>query len=48
MGVQQGDPLGPLLFCLSIHDLMLELKSEFRAFYLDDGIPGGSVAEVLA
>ena len=46
---QQGDPLGPghLFFCLSIHDLMLQLESEFRAFYLDDGILGGSVSEIL-
>ena len=28
-GVQQGDPLGPLLFCLVIHPLILQLKSEF-------------------
>ena len=36
-GVQQGDPLGPLLFCLTIHPLITSLKSEFRVFYLDDG-----------
>ena len=45
-GVQQGDPLGPLLFCLSIHDLLVNLRSEFRVFYLDDGSLGGSVKEV--
>ena len=39
-GVQQGDPLGPLLFCLAIHPLILRL-SEFCLFYLDDGIIGG-------
>ena len=27
-GVQQGDPLGPLLFSLSIHQLVRSLKSE--------------------
>ena len=27
-GVHPGDPLGPFLFCLFIHDLMLQLKSE--------------------
>ena len=27
-GVQQGDPLGPLLFCLTIHPLVSQLKSE--------------------
>ena len=46
-GVQQGDPLGPLLFCLVIQPLILQLKSEFRLFYLDDGTIGGSEPEVL-
>ena len=40
-GVQQGDPLGPLLFCLTIHPLIIQLKSEFKLFYLDDGTIGG-------
>ena len=35
-GVQQGDPLGPLLFCLVIFPLTQMLRSEFRIFYLDD------------
>ena len=46
-GVQQGDPLGPLPFSLSIHNRMLQLKSEFQAFYLNEGILGGYVEEVL-
>ena len=46
-GIQQGDPLGPLLFCLTVHDTILDLHSTFRAFYLDDGTLGGSVEEVL-
>jgi hypothetical protein len=46
-GVQQGDPLGPLLFCLTIHTLVAQLRSEFRVFYLDDGSIGGSVEDVL-
>ena len=46
-GVQQGDPLGPLLFCLTIHPLITPLKSEFRVFYLDDGTIGGAEEEVL-
>jgi hypothetical protein len=28
-GVQQGDPLGPLLFALVLHPLLLHIKSEF-------------------
>ncbi len=46
-GVQQGDPLGPLLFCLAIHD-NVNLKSCFNVFYLDDGTLGGSVSDVKA
>ena len=40
-GVQQGDPLDPLLFCLTIHQLCSHLKSELCIFYLDDGTLGG-------
>jgi hypothetical protein len=40
-GIQQGDPIGPLLFCLSIQDLVSSLKSEYKVFYLDDGTIGG-------
>ena len=46
-GVQQGDPLGPLLFCLAIHPLTEKLTSELVVFYLDDGTLGGRVGEVL-
>ena len=35
-GVQQGDPLTPLLFCLAIQPVVLKLQSEFNVFYLDD------------
>ena len=46
-GVQQGDPLGPLLFCLVIHPLVKNLKSELKIFYLDDGLLGSIGTEVL-
>ena len=29
-GVQKGDPLGPLLFCLSMHRLTLSRESKFK------------------
>ena len=45
-GVQQGDPLGPLLFCLTIHPLVSQLKSELSAWYLDDSTIGGPAADV--
>ena len=45
-GVQQGDPLGPLLFCLTIHPLVSQLKSELCLWYLDDTTIGGPAEDV--
>ena len=47
-GVQQGDPLGPLLFCLTIHPLVSRLKSSFAVFYLDDGTLGRPLQKALS
>ena len=44
--VQQGDPLGPLLFCLPLHQLHSQMKSEFCVPYLDDFILGGHMDDV--
>ena len=46
-GVQQGDPLGPLLFSLAIQGLASSLSSDFNAWYLDDGTLGGDPGVVL-
>jgi hypothetical protein len=55
-GVQQGDPLGPLLFSLAIHDAVLQARNsteqlfprklDIVAFYLDDGVIAGDVEAV--
>ena len=46
-GVQQGDPLGPLLFCLAVNGLLQPIKSEFVSGYLDDVGMGGGVDTVI-
>jgi hypothetical protein len=35
-GAQQGDPIGPLLFCITVQPLLQSLKSELTLGYLDD------------
>ena len=39
--------MGPLLFCLTLHQLSLQLRSELCLFYLDDGKLGGSEDDIL-
>lgn len=50
-GVQQGDPLGPALFCLVLQDIISSLKElDLNIWYLDDGTIAGapdSVATAL-
>ena len=36
-------PLGPLLSCLTLHNVCCLLKPELRLFYLDDGSLGGAL-----
>ena len=45
-GVQQGDPLGPLLFCLTIHPLLISLQSNFKVCFMDDLTLGGTAKMV--
>jgi hypothetical protein len=53
-GVQQGDPLGPLLFAIGIQPLLWKFQTEFAAklklnvWYLDDGTIGVDSCDVLA
>eukprot|EP00913_Durusdinium_trenchii_P000327 g299.t1 len=50
-GVQQGDPLGPLLFAAAIQPLAAELRAsavDLSMFYLDDGVLAGSVEAVAS
>ena len=35
-GVQQGDPLGPLLFALAIDEITRSVSSPLNVWYLDD------------
>ena len=46
MGTQQGDPLGPLYFCLVVHSLLTSMKSELSIGYLDDFSLGGEAGVV--
>ena len=45
-GIQQGDPLGPLLFCLTTHKMVSKLNAVFKVFYLDDGTIRGNSKEL--
>jgi len=42
-GPQQGDPLGPLMFCTTIKPLLSLLQSELRIGFQDDLTIGGQV-----
>ena len=50
-GVQQGDPLGPLLFAAAIHPLASTLRAQgldLAIHYLDDGVLAGDLGAVAA
>lgn len=45
-GCQQGDPLGPLLFSLTIHPIVRKVTCELNLWYLDDGTLLGYTPDV--
>jgi len=47
VGPQQGDPVGPLLFCNSVQPLLNSMDSVLTLGFLDDFTLGGP-AEVVA
>ena len=47
-GVQQGDPLGPMLYSLVTLDMVKQLKSRLKAAYLDDITLAGTLEDVIA
>lgn len=51
-GVRQGDPLGPLFFCLGIHGVLAEVArnhpNAHSIFYLDDGTMMGRRSHLRA
>jgi hypothetical protein len=46
-GIQQGDPIGPFLFCLTLHPIIQSLSSELKVAYMDDITLGGQ-KEIVA
>ena len=47
-GVQQGDPLGPFLFALTIQPMVESIQSPLNCWYLDDGTLAGDPSTVEA
>ena len=45
-GIQQGDPIGPALFALSVDEAARGVQSEFNVWYLDDATLGDSSERV--
>ena len=47
-GAQQGDRIGPLLFCNTVHPLLSSLQSKLNIGFLDDVTLGGHVDVVAS
>ena len=48
VGVQQGDPLGPLLFCLVLQPIISSLDCPLRVGYMDDLTLGGPILDIAS
>ena len=48
VGVQQGDPLGPLLFCLVLQPILSSLDCPLRVGYMDDLTLGGPIQDIAS
>ena len=47
-GIQQGDQLGPALFCLAVDESKRKVHTEFNVLYLDDGTIGDTPENVYS
>ena len=47
-GLQQGDPCGPAVFSLAVHQVASAATAPFNCWYLDDGTLGGKVSTICA
>jgi Reverse transcriptase (RNA-dependent DNA polymerase) len=47
-GLQLGDPIGPLLFCLTTMAFVIQVKSQRNIWYTDDGAMGANVDTLLS
>ena len=45
-GAQQGDPLGPHLFCITLQPILERLQSDLKIAFLDDVTVGGLASVV--
>src|SRR5260221_9234954 len=46
-GLQQGDPLGPLLFCLTVHEVLRNCDTDLKIGFIDDLTLGGEANKTL-
>ena len=47
-GIQQGDPIGPLLLALAVDQIASGVESELNVWYLDDVTIGGSPESIIS